>query len=111
DSSVWSKAIGELRAEFKYIVIDSSPAGCVADYDLLEATCDGVVLVIRPDHTNRSASKKALEAVRKNKLLGIVLNCLENWFLTKQTVYAYGYGYSHGLGSADHPEVNGVGHD
>jgi Mrp family chromosome partitioning ATPase len=55
----------------------------VADFDLIQALCEGAVLVVRPDHTNRSACFKAIETVAKDKFLGIIVNRVEDWFLTR----------------------------
>jgi Mrp family chromosome partitioning ATPase len=61
----------------------------VADYQLLELASDGVVLVVRPDHTNRQLWAKAVATVPAEKQLGVVLNCVENWFLWKTHSYYY----------------------
>jgi Mrp family chromosome partitioning ATPase len=58
---------------------------------LLQLACDGVVLVVRQDYTNRRLCQRALDTVPKAKQLGIVLNCVEDWFLWKtQSYYYYG---------------------
>lgn len=77
------------RREFAFVVLDAPPVGTVADYDLLQLACDGVVLVVRPDHTNRQLWGKALETVPAAKQLGVVLNCVEEWFLWKTHGYYY----------------------
>jgi Mrp family chromosome partitioning ATPase len=53
--------------------------------------CDGVIVVVRPDYTSRPACKRALESVPKEKLLGVVLNCVTEWFLDKRLGYGYSY--------------------
>ena len=55
----------------------------VADYDLIQAHCDGVVVVVRPDHTNRELCLKALNNIPKERLLGVLMNCVRDWFLWK----------------------------
>jgi capsular exopolysaccharide synthesis family protein len=90
DSQAWKQTILELRRAFTYIVVDSPPIATVADYDLLQSVCDGVVIVMRPDHTKRAACQNALAAVPKDKLLGVIMNCVSEWFLGS----AYGYGYN-----------------
>lgn len=79
DSALWKELSSKLRNLFRYVVLDSPPAGAVADYDLIQAVCDGVILVIRPDHTARPLCQKALETVPKAKFLGVVLNCVPEW--------------------------------
>jgi capsular exopolysaccharide synthesis family protein len=77
------------RREFAFVVLDAPPVGTVADYQLLELASDGVVLVVRPDHTNRQLWAKAVATVPAEKQLGVVLNCVENWFLWKTHSYYY----------------------
>lgn len=89
-SSRWPQTAALLRREFRFIIIDSPPIAAVADYDLLQAMCDGVIMVIRPDHTSRPACQRALESVPKDKMIGVLLNCVTDWFLGA----SYGYGYS-----------------
>jgi capsular exopolysaccharide synthesis family protein len=100
DSAAWSAISEKLRATFKYVVIDSPPVASVADYHLIEATCDGVVLVVRPDHTRRTLTMQAFETVPKEKSLGVVLNCTRDWFLRKYSHYDYAYDYLAVEGSA-----------
>ena len=79
DSTQWRALSARLRDMFRYVIVDSPPVGAVADYDLIQAVCDGVILVLRPDYTNRRLCQKALEVVPKSKLLGVVLNCVPDW--------------------------------
>jgi capsular exopolysaccharide synthesis family protein len=88
DSDSFTALFGRLKRMFKYLIIDSPPIATVADYDLLSAVSDGVIVVIRPDHTSRQACKKALDSVPKEKSLGVVMNCVPDWFLGKM----HGYG-------------------
>lgn len=91
DSPQWPALCASLRSLFRYVILDSTPVAAVADYDLIQAACDGVILVIRPDHTNRSLFRKALETLPKGKLIGVLLNCIPEWFLGKYTSPDYYY--------------------
>jgi len=91
DSAQWPSLCTRLRGLFRYVVLDSPPAGAVADYDLIQAVCDGVVLVVRPDHTNRILCQKSLEAVPKAKFLGVLLNCVPDWSPARSTGADYYY--------------------
>jgi Mrp family chromosome partitioning ATPase len=53
-----------------------------------------VILVARPDHTNRILLNKAIEMVPKEKLLGVLLNCAQEWFLWKAHSYYYYQNYA-----------------
>ena len=91
DSPQWPALCARLRALFRYVVVDSPPAGAVADYDLIQAVCDGVILVVRPDHTNRRLCQKSLESIPKAKFLGVLLNCVPDWSPSKSTGADYYY--------------------
>ncbi len=77
DSPVWKTIVDSFRENFSYILVDAPPIGAVADYDLIHEVCDGVILVIRPDHTDRSLCQKALELIPPDDLIGVVMNCVE----------------------------------
>ena len=79
DSARWRALCTKLRDMFRYVIIDSPPVGTVADYELIQAVCDGVILVMRPDFTNRHLCKSALGFVPKAKFLGVALNCVPDW--------------------------------
>ncbi len=91
DSGIWRELCSTLRRQFRYIVMDSPPVGAVADYDLIQAACDAVVLVVRPDHTNRALCKKALETVPRAKFMGVLLNCIPEWSFAKRAGSDYYY--------------------
>jgi len=74
DSEAWQELCAKLRGLFRYVIVDSPPVGAVADYDLIQAVCDGVIVVVRPDHTDRRLCRKALENTPKGKFLGVLLN-------------------------------------
>ena len=65
--------IENLRQRFRFVILDVPPMGSLADYDLVEAASDGVILVVRQDHTTRSAVQSALMAIPAVKRLGIVI--------------------------------------
>jgi Mrp family chromosome partitioning ATPase len=83
DSGAWQTLSNRMRGLFRYIIADSPPVGAVADYDLIQAVCDGVILVVRPDHTNRQMCKASLATVPEGKLLGVLLNCVPDWSLAR----------------------------
>jgi capsular exopolysaccharide synthesis family protein len=91
DSAGWRTLCAELRNAFRYVIIDSPPVGTVADYELIQAVCDGVILVMRPDFTNRQLCKIAFDFVPKDKFLGVVLNCVPDWSPGKYSGSNYYY--------------------
>ena len=103
DSAAWQGLCARLRSLFRYVVLDSPPVGAVADYDLIQAVCDGVILVVRPDHTNRQLCQKALEALPKAKFLGVLLNCIPDWSPAKRGGADYYYYSSEKVYPNNHP--------
>jgi Mrp family chromosome partitioning ATPase len=101
DSPHWRALCQAIRRRYQYIVLDTPPVSAVADFELIQMASDGTLLVARPEHTNRSACFKAIEAIPREKLLGVILNCAQPWFLNKSHSYGYGYGYGYGNNSKD----------
>jgi capsular exopolysaccharide synthesis family protein len=105
DSAAWRTLCAGMRERFRYVVIDSPPVGAVADYDLIQAVCEGVILVIRPDHTDRALCKRALATVPKARLLGVLLNNVPEWSLSRHAGADY---YYYGGGKTYPKDRNGV---
>ena len=95
DSANWNALFAACRSHFSYIVVDGPPIAAVADYDLLRASSDAIVLVARPDKTNRAALLRALQLMPADKCLGVVLNCFQPSILDHRSL-AYGYYYQAG---------------
>jgi capsular exopolysaccharide synthesis family protein len=93
DSGRWRSIAAVLRREFGFVVIDAPPIGLVADYDLVQDVADGVILVIRPDHTNRTMALKAIQSIPPERLIGVVVNCTTESFLTKPLGHRYYHYY------------------
>jgi capsular exopolysaccharide synthesis family protein len=93
DSKPWHSLCTQLRGLFRYVIVDSPPVGGLADYDLIQANCDGVLVVMRPDYTNRDLCWNALRLIPSAKFLGVVLNCIPDWALGRPAESEY-YGYS-----------------
>jgi receptor protein-tyrosine kinase len=92
DSTTCREILTTLRERFRYVVVDTAPIGVLTDFDLVQACCDGVIVVVRPDHTDRKLLKEALTYLPADSVLGVVLNAHQNWLFSKSsTAYAYGY--------------------
>ena len=89
DSQNWRALLLHLQTQFSHIIVDATPINTVADYELVELACDGVVLVVRPDHTDRRACAKMFEAVKKEKVIGVIVNCVKDWWLSRTPAYEY----------------------
>ena len=85
----------ELREEYDIIVLDSPPVNVVIDAVVLAPWSDGVVFLVRADHSERSAVTHAVEQIKyaRTKILGFVLNDVN----PKTNTFGYGrYGRKYG---------------
>lgn len=84
--------LAELRAEFDYVIVDSTPLLAVTDAAILAAAADGVLMMARFGKTKRdelSHAVASLEGVGA-PMLGTVFTMLPT-----RGGSAYGYGYSY----------------
>jgi len=72
-SSLMQRVIDELRARFDRVILDTPPV-TLADTHVLARMADGLIMVVRAGVTTRPAVESALAGVDRQKLLGIVLN-------------------------------------
>jgi capsular exopolysaccharide synthesis family protein len=90
DSPRWRGLLAELPEQFSQVIVDCPPVDVVADYDLIADACDGVLLVLRPDHSDRTRSLATIERV-KPKLTGVLINAAPEWFLWRKSGRYYDY--------------------
>jgi capsular exopolysaccharide synthesis family protein len=91
DGSRWPALADNLRNYFAHIIVDSPPVGVVAEQELIASACDGVLVVVRPDHTERALLFPAL-AQLKPRLVGVLVNAAEDWlFWRKSARRSYSY--------------------
>jgi len=92
-------AIVELRAKFKFIVIDSPPIMAATDAVILSVHADGVLLVVRSGETPKVAFTRTRDLLTsvKSRILGVVLNAVDPsapdyYYSYRYYPYSYGYG-------------------
>lgn len=90
--------IGELKKEYDYIIIDSSPIGIVSDTLLLNRFADMNLYIIRADYTNIRNIEDANELYEKHKLhnMHLILNASDIEKNRKRYSYYHYYGKKHG---------------
>jgi protein-tyrosine kinase len=71
------RIIQEGAARFDWVLIDTAPIGLLADANLLATTVDGALLVVRANQTPYAEVAKALEALGRERVFGVVLNGAE----------------------------------
>lgn len=82
-----------LKKDFDTVILDAPPLAPIADARIVAGLSDGVIMVIRAGKTSNRSIENAFKNVDKKRLLGVVLNDVEqtslNGYLNR---YYYGYG-------------------
>ncbi len=93
--------IDDLLEHFDHILIDSPPVIHVTDALIISQHVDGVVIVIKSQHTPREAVLRAKQALTdvNAKVFGVVLNCID--LNTQSYYYNYKYAYYNGHEEAE----------
>jgi capsular exopolysaccharide synthesis family protein len=87
--SRWREFLGWCSETFKVILVDTPPIMApLADFELINAACDGILLVARAHVGQREALQKTVATLDPKKLLGVIFNAAD--FAAKDS---YGYGY------------------
>jgi|KBSSwiStaDraftv2_1062776.scaffolds.fasta_scaffold270485_2 capsular exopolysaccharide synthesis family protein len=66
--------LAEAAAGFDWVIIDTPPVAVLTDAKLLSAMVDGALLVVRAGRTKVELVQKAIAAVGRPRILGVVLN-------------------------------------
>lgn len=125
-SARMQRLIGELRSSYDYIILDSPPVNMVTDAVVLAPESDGVLFLVRANHSDRGAVIHAVEQLEyaKAKVLGFVLNGVDmekthygyKKYRYKRYArygkYGYGYGgYGYGYSSSVSPHFMEMSHE
>jgi capsular exopolysaccharide synthesis family protein len=100
--------LGELQAEFEWVLVDSPPLASVTDALLLARHADHTVLVVQHDKVDKKLVKRSVGALRKvtPHLLGAVLNVVDVRGRSYQYYY-YPHRDAHGERAAKPPRAKG----
>lgn len=85
------RIVAEAAAAFDWVIIDTPPVGLLPDANLLAAMVDAALLVVRAGRTPFAVVQKAVEAVGRDRVLGVVLNAVEAGAQRHTEDYAYYY--------------------
>jgi capsular exopolysaccharide synthesis family protein len=64
----------EASARFDWVLLDTPPIGLLPDAHLLSSMVDGIVLVVRAGMTPYGPIRRAIDALGRDRILGVVLN-------------------------------------
>jgi capsular exopolysaccharide synthesis family protein len=84
----WQEFLGHCGETFQVILIDTPPILPLADFELINSACDGVLLVVRAHHVRRDMLQKTVKLLDPQKFLCVVLNATE---VNVKPYYDYGY--------------------
>ena len=85
----WKEFITWCKDSFKLVLVDCPPALPLADFELISASCDGILVIARARATNKEALERVLAQVDSHKLLGVTLNSVAQY---DHSYYYYDYG-------------------
>ncbi len=76
--SRWAEFMAWCNEAYNIILVDSPPIHGLADAELISASCDGVVMIVKVHGTPRELAQKCTQRIDAKKLLGIIMNGLVN---------------------------------
>jgi capsular exopolysaccharide synthesis family protein len=76
-SARMQQLLEEAGATFEWVIVDTPPIGAAPDASLMCAMADAAVLVVRAGHTPFEAVQQAIEAIGRERIIGVVLNGVE----------------------------------
>ena len=84
------RLVDEAREVFDWVVIDTPPIGLLTDATLMSAMADGVIMVVKAESTPLDMVNRAVEAIGRDRLVGVVLNrATEHPHRTNYDYYKY----------------------
>lgn len=81
--------IEHAAAGFDWVILDTPPVGLLTDAHLLAAMVDAAVLVIDAGTTQHAVVQRAIESIGREKIVGVVLNRVEERALADASHYKY----------------------
>jgi capsular exopolysaccharide synthesis family protein len=86
------RVLQEASARFDWVIIDTPPVALLTDAHLLASLVDAVLLVIRAGQTPLPAINTAVQAVGRERILGVVLNRADDALVYHTYQYYGAYG-------------------
>src|SRR5687768_4400013 len=82
-------------ASFDWVILDTPPVGLLTDAHLLSAMVDAAILVVDAGTTQHVVVQRAIESIGREKIVGVVLNRVEDRALAEASYYEYYGGTAH----------------
>lgn len=90
-SEKMKRVITEASQKFDWVIIDTPPVGLLTDASLFSAMVDTAVLVVQAGRTPHADIERAVNALGRERIFGIVLNRAHASAHPKYTGYEYRY--------------------
>ena len=87
----YARLLTEVRRMFDYIIIDAPPLGIFTDANVLMNRADGALLVVRAGKTRYNTLDKLLEQIPKERMMGVILNRVEEQLDSTSYYYQHRY--------------------
>lgn len=84
------RIIAEARSAFDWVIVDTPPVGLLPDGHLLASLGDGALLVVRAGGPSHALIHRAIEAIGRERVLGVILNKAEE-LVGEGYYYRYDY--------------------
>jgi protein-tyrosine kinase len=91
-SSRMQYVLDEAREKFDWVIVDTPPVGLMPDAHLLAAMVDGAVLIVGAGMSPHRTVAKAAEVIGRDRILGVVLNRVQNTDMSHDGYYYSYYG-------------------
>ena len=85
--SRWPELLGWCAETFTVILVDTPPILPLADFELISAACDRVLMVVRARYSHPTLIQKTVSTLDSKKLLGVIFNGTEE---ISDEYYGYG---------------------
>jgi protein-tyrosine kinase len=69
-----ARVLDEASSKFDWIIVDSPPVALLPDANLLSAMVDVAVLVVHASRTSFDLVQRAIDAVGRERIMGVILN-------------------------------------
>lgn len=84
------RIVQEAAVRFDWVIIDTPPVGFLSDANLLVAMVDAALFVVRAGKSPYRLIQRALDAVGRDRIIGVVLNAVdENVDVAGYSYYGY----------------------
>jgi capsular exopolysaccharide synthesis family protein len=88
--------VGDVAERFECVIFDTPPAVLLPDAELLSKVVKTTLLVIHSGKTSSRLAERAVEAIGRERIAGVVLNQVRQEHMPREN-YAASYGYDHAV--------------